>query len=202
MYIFKAMKGTRRQILEKNYEAMQEHGFQGLRTDQVIRELGITKGAFYHYFSGKQELGYSVVDEIVAPLYLNHWNQLYSYVGHPVEGIVERLMALRRDMPAENARLGCPLNNLIQEMAPLDEGFQQRLSRIVRGMHLAIQDALIRGQKARLVDPDIDPEKEAFFVLSSLEGAFSIAKSFQKQKPFDTSIELLISYLRTIKSSR
>ena len=195
------MKNTRRQILEKNYKSMHEHGFQGLRTDHVIRGLGITKGAFYHYFSGKQELGYSVVDEIIAPQYLGHWNQLYSYVGHPVEGIVERLIALRRDTPFGNIKLGCPLNNLIQEMAPLDEGFQQRLNRIVRGMHLAIQDALARGQKARLVDPDTDPEKVAFFVLSSLEGAFSIAKSFQNQKTFDISIELLINYLRTIKNS-
>ncbi|MCO6478677.1 MAG: TetR family transcriptional regulator C-terminal domain-containing protein, partial [Phaeodactylibacter sp.] len=97
--------------------------------------------------------------------------------------------------------LGCPLNNLIQEMAPLDEGFQQRLNRIARGMHLAIHDALARGQKARLVDPDANPDKVAFFVLSTLEGAFSIAKSFQDRKPFDVTIELLINYLRTVKSS-
>ncbi len=195
------MKTTRRQILEKNYKAIHEHGYQGLRADQVIKELGITKGAFYHYFSGKQELGYCVVDEIIAPLYLDHWNQLYSYVGHPVEGIIERLMALRRDFPGENIKLGCPLNNLIQEMSPLDEGFRQRLNRIARGMHLAIQDALARGQKARLVDPDAGPEKVAFFVLSSLEGAFSIAKSFQNRRPLDESIELLIQYLRTLKNS-
>lgn len=195
------MKTTRRQILEKNYKAIHEHGYQGLRTDQVIKELRITKGAFYHYFSGKHELGYCVVDEIIAPLYLDHWNQLYSYVGHPVEGIIERLMALRRDFPGENIKLGCPLNNLIQEMSPLDEGFRQRLNRIARGMHLAIQDALARGQKARLVDPDADPEKVAFFVLSSLEGAFSIAKSFQNRRPLDESIELLIQYLRTLKNS-
>ncbi|MCB0549614.1 MAG: TetR/AcrR family transcriptional regulator [Phaeodactylibacter sp.] len=196
------MKDTRQQILEKNFRAMHEHGFQGLRTDQVIKELGITKGAFYHYFSGKQELGYCVVDEVIAPQYLDHWNQLYSYVGHPVEGIIERLMALRRDIPGENIKLGCPLNNLIQEMAPLDEGFQQRLNRIARGMHLAIQDALVRGQKAKLVDADVDPEKIAFFVLSALEGSFSIAKAFQNRKPFDVSIELLITHLRTLKNSR
>lgn len=201
MYIFMPMKDTRQQILEQNYKAMHEHGFQGLRTDQVIKELGITKGAFYHYFSGKQELGYCVVDEVIAPQYLGHWNQLYNYVGHPVEGIIERLMALRRDIPGENIKLGCPLNNLIQEMAPLDEGFQQRLNRIARGMHLAIHDALARGQKARLVDPDANPDKVAFFVLSTLEGAFSIAKSFQDRKPFDVTIELLINYLRTVKSS-
>ncbi|MCB0559054.1 MAG: TetR/AcrR family transcriptional regulator [Lewinellaceae bacterium] len=196
------MKDTRRQILEKNFEAIHKHGFQGLRTDQVIKELGITKGAFYHYFSGKQELGYCVVDEIIAPQYLDHWNQLYSYVGHPIEGIIERLMALRREMPGENIQLGCPLNNLIQEMTPLDEGFRQKLNRIARGMHLAIQDALIRGQKARLVDPDADPEKVAFFVLSTLEGSFSIAKSFQNRRPFDASIDLLINHLRTFKNNR
>ena len=195
------MKGTRQQILEKNFESIHRNGFQGLRTDQVIRELGITKGAFYHYFSGKQELGHCVVDEILVPRYLDYWNQLYAYVGHPVEGVIERLMTLRRDLPAEQIKFGCPLNNLVQEMTPLDEGFRERLGRITRGMQFAIQDALARGQKSRLVDPDANPEKVAFFVLSTLEGAFSITKSLQDRRPFDHSIELLINHLRTLKNS-
>ena len=71
-YVRKAsLMNTREQILNKNYESMCVHGFQGLRTDKVIDTLGITKGAFYHYFSSKKELGYAIVDEIIAPHYIS-----------------------------------------------------------------------------------------------------------------------------------
>ena len=56
VYICPMQSDTRQRILEKNFEAMHEHGYQGMRADKVVKELGITKGAFYHYFEGKQEL--------------------------------------------------------------------------------------------------------------------------------------------------
>ena len=39
---------TRTSILYKNYEAIHANGFHATRTDKVISELGITKGAFKH----------------------------------------------------------------------------------------------------------------------------------------------------------
>ena len=44
---------TRTAILEKNFEAIYKSGFQAVRTDKVVADLGITKGAFYHYFPDK-----------------------------------------------------------------------------------------------------------------------------------------------------
>ena len=195
------MKNLRRQIQEKNREAMHEHGYQGLRADLVIKELGLTKGAYYHYFSGKQDLGYSILDELIAPRYLGHWNVLNDYFGHPIEGIIERLKALRTELKEEDFQRGSQLNNLIQEMAQLDEGFQNRLQRIVEGMRLAIGGAIERGQKARLVSPDANPDEISLFVLSCLMGAFSLAKAYQSRRSFDLAIELLINHLRTFKGS-
>ena len=105
---------TREQILLKNYEAMCLHGYQGLRTDKVIQELGITKGAFYHYFSGKKELGYSIVDEIIKPHYLNNFLKLKE-VNKKVIGAIKNIInSLKACSTAETIHIGCPLNNLIQ----------------------------------------------------------------------------------------
>lgn len=57
------MNDTRTQILERIYQAVRLHGFQGMRADKVVIDLGITKGALYHYFASKLELGYAIVDE-------------------------------------------------------------------------------------------------------------------------------------------
>jgi TetR/AcrR family transcriptional regulator, transcriptional repressor for nem operon len=196
------MKNLRRKIQEKNREVMHVHGYQGLRADLVVKELGLTKGAYYHYFSGKQELGYSILDELIAPREFQYWNALNDYFGHPIEGVIERLKTLRIELKDEEFQRGSQLNNLIQEMAQLDEGFQQRLQRIVEGIRLTLSAAIERGQKSRLVAADVNPEEVSLFVLSCLLGAYSLAKAYQNRRPFDLAIEHLIGHLRSFKGSR
>ena len=190
---------TRQHILEKNYEAIRRQGFQGTRTDKVIEELGITKGAFYHYFKSKQELGYAVVDEILSPQYLDLWRRLDQYEDYPIDGIIQLLETLKKEFDEEKIKLGCPLNNLIQEMAPLDPGFQERLSAIVSEMHAAIGRALERAGNNLQLSVLINEQEAAFFILAAVEGSFTMGKAHQKKESFDRSINQLIRYVRSLK---
>ncbi|MDB5014222.1 MAG: hypothetical protein JWQ25_2424, partial [Daejeonella sp.] len=90
IHLLQAMD-TRTQILNKNYEAMSKHGFQGLRTDKVIAELNITKGAFYHYFPSKNSVGYAVVDELMTPQYITNWANLVRKDVHVIDAFIEAL---------------------------------------------------------------------------------------------------------------
>jgi TetR/AcrR family transcriptional repressor of nem operon len=193
------MNDTRRSILKKNYEAIHRRGFQGIRTDKVIEELGITKGAFYHYFKNKQELGYAVVDEIIAPEYLDLWRQLDDYEDQPIDGIIHVLRQFKSKFDEEHIKLGDPLNNLIQEMANLDQGFQQRLNRIIQEIHAAISRALRQAGNNLQLASLIEEESLAYFILSSLEGSYSLAKAQQSKAVFNRSMDQLIRYVRGLK---
>ena len=190
---------TRQNILEKNFEAIHRQGFQGTRTDKVIEELGITKGAFYHYFKNKQDLGYAVVDEILAPRYIEQWKQLDEVLDQPIDGVIRLLEQFKRDYGPEEVVLGCPLNNLVQEMAPLDEGFQARLNRILEEMHGAVYRALQRANDLLQVATLIDEKSLAYFILAAVEGSFTLAKAHQSKDVFDQSIDQLIRYMRSLK---
>lgn len=189
---------TREQILQKNYEAICVHGFQGLRTDKVIQDLGITKGAFYHYFPGKKELGYAVVDEIIAPHYINSFKQLENK-EEVINGIVAVLQGIQSCMTEETVHIGCPLNNLIQEMSPLDDMFRKKLSRILQTQKELLASALERGMKKGQVRKDVVPEEVALFILASLEGCYTLGKSFQSKEVFDHSMGQLIGYVKTLE---
>jgi AcrR family transcriptional regulator len=119
------LKNTREEILRAVYADMQINGFQGTRPDKVIRELGITKGALYHYFPGKLALGYAIVDEIIAPTYLGYWRELENYPGNPVDFLLEMVQSISNACSQKRMLVGSPLSNLIQEMSPLDEGFRK-----------------------------------------------------------------------------
>lgn len=191
---------TRTQILNKNYEAICKHGFQGLRTDKVISELNITKGAFYHYFPSKNSVGYAVVDEIITPNYVSNWANLIREDVHVIDAFIEALTTIKGYSNPENIYLGCPLNNLIQEMSPLDEGFRKRLLKIVNTKKKYMQEALQYGIEHQQVKADIDPEQTALFVLASFEGSYSIGKIFQSFKAFADSFDQLINFLNKLKA--
>lgn len=198
VYICIMQADTRQRILEKNFEAMHEHGYQGMRADKVVKELGITKGAFYHYFKGKQALGYAIVDEIMAPMYLRSWTSLSGMSGDPIPHIIQVLESMLGVFSEERIKLGCPLNNLMQEMSPLDDGFRYRLQRIIEGMRGGVSAALKRGQAEGFVRTDIDPEAAATFIIAALEGAFGMGKVLQSLHAYEQSVRQLMLYVHSL----
>lgn len=194
------MKSTRDLLLAHNYKALHLSGFQGLRTDKVLSELQITKGAFYHYFPDKLSLGYAIVDEILKPMYLRLWKKAEENPENPIASITNLLEhhqthILKSD---EDAMLGCPLNNLVQEMAPLDEGFRNRLQFIVAEQRRMLANALRNAQKKNLIHNESDPDDLALFILSAVEGSFTMAKALQSKKAFDQCMNQLKNWLTTL----
>src|SRR5215470_16230068 len=69
----KAPEATRRKILMAAFEEFYKHGFQGGSLNHIVEIAGTTKGALFHHFAGKQELGYAVLDEVVGPVLQQRW---------------------------------------------------------------------------------------------------------------------------------
>jgi len=191
---------TRAKILEKNAEAIHINGFQGTRTDKVIAELGITKGAFYHYFPDKLAMGYAIIDEILYPQYISAFAHLENYSGNPVDGVVAGIERIRKTCDEKTVGYGCPLNNLIQEMSPLDEGFRKRLSRIVEKEIDLIAQAFVQAKANGQMAAHVEPQALANFVFAGLEGSFTVGKIKQSKQDFDASVDQLVQFLNTLKT--
>ena len=195
---------TRRAILEKNYEAILEKGFQGVRTDKVVADLGITKGAFYHYFPNKNTLGYAVVDEIIYPRFVGIWKETYQLLEkeetiHSIDIICQTLDKISRFSTSDTISVGCPLNNLIQEMATIDENFRVKLEAILDKQHFFIHSILEKGIQKQQIKSEINTNDWAYFVLAGLEGSYTIGKAKNDIKAFEASIKSLLIALQAIK---
>ncbi len=170
---------TRQEILEAAFHEMYRHGFQATGLEAILERTGVTKGALYHHFRNKTELGYAVVDEIVRPWMLERWRAHFEDTTDPVTALKRVMMAILDEMPEDVILFGCPLNNLTQEMSGVDEGFRVRLESIMEEWRGSIADALRRGQVQGSVRADVDPEATALFLIASWEGMAGVAKSLQ-----------------------
>ncbi len=194
------MTDTRTEILQKNYEAIHRNGFQGIRADKVVAEMGITKGALYHYFPNKFDLGYAILDELLAPYYLKIWEP-FERAEKNFGAVLLTVLESYRDFAKtdEEIKLGCPLTNLTQEMPPLDEGFRKRLHRITHQMQLQVETGLKNAQLAGEFNLDFNPTQTAFFYLSVIEGGFSVAKAMQSRAAFEMVIAQLKQFSEGLK---
>lgn len=56
-------RATIKRLLKEARQAFSEKGLAGARVDEIARAAGVTKQLVYHYFSSKEELFASVLDE-------------------------------------------------------------------------------------------------------------------------------------------
>ena len=187
--------GTRDTILDAAYQEIYRHGFQASSLSNILSKTGLTKGALYYHFPTKSDLGLAVIDEVVrdgldamvfAPL---------RESAEPFETLLEIIRHKGQKAEIESVTLGCPLNNLMQEMSPLDNNFKKQLNAILMMWQVVVADALTRAQKQGQVRNDIDCHSAALFIVSSWEGCAGVAKNLQSVKDFRLCMKELEAYV-------
>lgn len=60
--------GTQATIMQATFELLHEHGYAGVSISRIADRADISKSAIYHYYSGKDELLYDLLDHIITQL--------------------------------------------------------------------------------------------------------------------------------------
>lgn len=196
----KAPEATRRKILDAAFEEFYKNGFQGGSLNHIVEVAGTTKGALFHHFAGKQDLGYAVVDEIIEPLLKERWLDPLTDSTNPIADLKRAFRQFVKEDIENGAWLqGCPLNNLAQEMSPLDEGFRERIDRLYATWRKCFAAALAGGIKAGKVRKDISPRNVAALVVAAQMGIWGTAKNSQREELMVQVGEALCEYLDSLK---
>lgn len=170
---------TRQKLLESAFDEIHKVGFQAASLSQILKNTGITKGALYHHFDNKLELGYAVLDEVIVTFFNEVWLAPLRKTDDPIQTLQEILILSGDSMTEEDARLGCPLHNLSQEMSPLDEGFQKRTVAIYDAWRSELEAAVERAKLAGNIIEDADGRRLAILFVATLDGCMGLAKSTQ-----------------------
>jgi TetR/AcrR family transcriptional repressor of nem operon len=191
---------TRASLLQAAFEEMHRSGFRGSDVQTILRAAGVTKGAMYHHFESKEALGHAVVDEVIADLTREKWQLPLRDARNAVDALIGivRSTSLR----PEHLSRGCPLNNVSQEMSPLDEGFRRRTAKVFGDWHQAVAAALRDGMLRGTVRKDVDPDETATFLIAAYEGYMSLAKNSQDAGALQAGQKTLIRYLESLRPRR
>lgn len=190
---------TRNRILLAAFREVHLNGFQAASIQNIIDAAGVTKGALYHYFTSKDEIGFALLDEVFIRYVESTWIGLLHECDDPITALIDYLRETGGAMTDADVALGCPLDHFAQEMAPLNDGFQQRIERLFERQHEAMLNAIQRGQAAGTVVADIDAASIAMMIDATLQGCMAMAK---QSRSLDTLMMCgtgLIHYLEQLR---
>ena len=189
---------TRQRLLQSAFAEMHRNGFRGASLETILKETGVTKGALYHHFGSKAKLGLAVIDELIRPFVEENWQPVLA-----ADNIIDGAIALTRRLTHERndlaLQLGCPFNNLIQEMSPIDEDFRSLLNEILQEWRDGVVAGMKLGQARGQVRADIDPAATADFLISAIEGCVGLTKATNNDTFYNNSMSGLEQFLEQLR---
>ena len=91
---------TRRALLDMARTIFTEHGYSAAKTEEIVRRVGMTRGAFYYHFHSKAALFEAVFNEVrsehiqtlqaaMATAEGDDWQRLMTWVGLTLERVMD-----------------------------------------------------------------------------------------------------------------
>lgn len=179
------------EIVTIGTELISFKGYNATGIDAVLKQAGIPKGSFYHYFRSKEEFGLAVIEQFaveyedklssffddhsVSPL-----NRLRNYLEHSLAHLTENRFAR-----------GCLIGNLGQELADQNERFRERLEVIFQSWRLRFSTCIAEAQAKGELSSELNPDIIADFVLAGWEGSILRAKVMKSPESIRNFIDTL-----------
>jgi AcrR family transcriptional regulator len=162
----------REQVLEAARACLQEHGLEAVSMEMIIARSGLSTGAVYGYFKGKDDIISAVVTEGTAALGRQLVPILKDPEPRPLPELMEQLLRTIADFGQDKHdgidRLLVALHGWSHSQS--DPGLQAATRAAYRSQRELLAGMARRWQAAGTLDPGADPEGVAQLLQSVILG--------------------------------
>lgn len=174
---------TRDALIRCGVAVLTEQGFVATGIDGVLRQVGVPKGSFYHYFDSKEAFGQAVMERYDAyfAAKLDRW--LLDESTPPLRRIEYFMQDAMAGMARHHYRRGCLVGNLCQEVTILPASYRERLQAILQSWEQRLAACLQLAAERGDIAPDTDCSRLAELFWIGWEGAVQRARTVQSDAP-------------------
>lgn len=151
-------------------ELFYKKGYYNTSVDDILKELSLSKGAFYYHFDSKEDFFTQIIENLLV-------RRVYSMLIEPIEGHDNALELITNCF--ENALetavhneldFGFVLNNFINEFNGRNENIMKHLSDILKIWEVNLISTIQKGKFNGHIDRHVDAEGVVLFLMSSYIG--------------------------------
>ncbi|HSC68261.1 MAG TPA: TetR family transcriptional regulator C-terminal domain-containing protein [Cellvibrio sp.] len=170
-------------------------GFNSTGIAEILNQVKVPKGSFYHYFKSKDDLGLAVIDHYGHLLREGLETALATPPGSPLTRLRRYFDDVLAYFGEHFGRCNCLLGNLGQELAVQSDAMREAIYRHYEGVERLIAACLGEAQAAGELSPEADTDLLARQFFAAWEGCLIRAKLQQSTQPLEELLELYFGQL-------
>lgn len=126
---------TRDNILKVAFNLFLQKTYKDVSLNEIVDKIGLTKGAFYHYFQSKEELFTEIVEKYLVIGQAQVYNtiprdNLKSFITTYLERIVSFVDNFKQTIDNVDASKGISLFNIMFDALRLTQGFDNKVHQL------------------------------------------------------------------------
>jgi TetR/AcrR family transcriptional repressor of nem operon len=174
----KQAESTRERLLEAAIGLSLEKGFADTTVAEVCERADLTKGAFFHYFTGKEAMGKAVLEQWIANGNANYGAAPFWELADPLErlyGYIDFAAELTRTGPC-GCLVGIYSQELWQSQPQLRADCEAAFTAWADGLAQLVDEAKARhAPKA-----SFDPRSVSYHFIAVFEGGLILARAYKR----------------------
>jgi len=190
---------SRSRLLDAAIDVVRERGYAGTRIDDVCARAGLTKGSFFHHFSGKEDLAFAAAA---------HWRQNaaaafasapYHAPSDPLDrllGYVDFRKALLQGLSIPE--FTCFSGTMIQEVHETHPDLRAACAADLEAHLVPLEREIAAAIALYGIAPGWTARSLALHTHAVVQGAFVMAKATQDRQAAAQAFDHLGNYLRLL----
>jgi TetR/AcrR family transcriptional repressor of nem operon len=197
-------KITRQLLIDKGYELINMYGYHAVSIDLIIKEVNLTKGAFYYHFENKHHFISLIIKERIEKEIHSEFIEPINKRGNPIFILGDLLQEKLINDKSLHQNLGSPMTNMIVALSyeQNDYNLKGQLNDVLNQWKVALINLLYRGIEDGYLDRHINTEPVAEFIINSLEGVRTLKRTTNDKSLFYNYMEQFKSYLDILKPAK
>ncbi|MDX1931991.1 MAG: TetR/AcrR family transcriptional regulator [Capsulimonadales bacterium] len=188
----------KRRLLDATVRLMLRQGFAATTVDQICTEAGVTKGSFFHYFTGKEQIAQAAIE-----VWSDGWLDLLARSGleripDPLDRLKRLLQLLEETYPHPETEIGCMIGTVAQEVGPSNRTLGDLCERHLDGWAQGVSKVLAEAKAAHPPRVDFDPDRVADLMLAIVQGTLLVARTRQGRSVIDNNLRHCREYVLSL----
>jgi TetR/AcrR family transcriptional repressor of nem operon len=175
-------------------EAFWERGYAATSVNDLLAEMGLSRGSLYDTFGDKKTLFLAALDKYEA----QRGHELHNMLdrrGSAKSALVDFIHMAADCCTSEEGRRGCLAGKAAMELAPHDKDIAEWLRKYHRRNIDLVARTILRGQEQGEINENLEPKAAARFLLNALGGLRLLGTMSPSESEVQDVVELTLKVL-------